>query len=340
VLFLIDLFTKSSLFDQINEHVHGTAIAISLIFTVCSIILTGIQIIDHLDNFKHHSQSLVIKILFIVPVFSTCSFLATIFLNLGMYFELIRVCYEAYVIYAFLLLLIQYMGGNNGVLLLFSNKNNSKWPFPLCYVQEQMLTPQFLYNIKYGVLQYVLLQPVFSVVSMLLDMLNVYNDGDFDYRYGYLYVFIIKNISQTIAFYCLVWLYVVIKDELTDINILYKFASIKLIIFCIFWQNSLITLLVDADMVKNIDIFNVTQIHNGLQNFIICIEMFAASIVHKYVFDVESYISNSIVDKMEKLKETADSVIIPSQKEKENDIANRNYFSTTNIGSYLLLNDV
>jgi hypothetical protein len=68
--------------------------------------------------------------------------------------------------------------------------------------------------------------------------------------------------------------------------------------------------------------------------------MFAASIVHKYVFDVESYISNSIVDKMEKLKETADSVIIPSQKEKENDIANRNYFSTTNIGSYLLLNDV
>ncbi|KAL7188416.1 hypothetical protein ACSBR1_038295 [Camellia fascicularis] len=104
----------------------------------------------------------------------------------------------------------------------------------------------------------------------------------------YPYMAVVLNFSQSWALYCLVQFYAITKDELAHIKPLYKFVTFKSIVFLTWWQGVAIALLYALGLFKS-PIAQALQFQSSVQDFIICIEMGIASVVHLYVFPATPY---------------------------------------------------
>ena len=82
-----------------------------------------LQIFQHLRYYSVPEQQLwIVRILFIVPIYGFCSWLGLIWPNYSVYFDSVRSCYEAFVIYNFLRLCLAYLGGETAVLNAINGK--------------------------------------------------------------------------------------------------------------------------------------------------------------------------------------------------------------------------
>jgi hypothetical protein len=66
------------------------------------------------------------------PIYAWASWFSLWFLHYGVYLDFVRVCYEAYVIYSFLILLTKYLGGKSGALKVLRFLPPLQWPSPFC----------------------------------------------------------------------------------------------------------------------------------------------------------------------------------------------------------------
>ncbi len=81
----------------------------------------------HLANYNEPStQNYVVRILWMVPIFSIQSWLGLRFKDYSIYFETIRDMYEAYVLYSFLQFLIQVLGGEEALILMLKDKSPTR----------------------------------------------------------------------------------------------------------------------------------------------------------------------------------------------------------------------
>jgi len=117
-----------------------------------------------------------------------------------------------------------------------------------------------------------------------------YNEGSFLPWYGYVYVTAITFASVTVSMYCLVWFYIVTQEDLAPYNPVPKFLCIKAILFFSFWQSVLIAVLAYFQIIPESEgQWTQENISRGVQDFIICIEMFILSVVHIFVFPFSTY---------------------------------------------------
>ena len=83
--------------------------------TWAAILITCHQIYEYLRYYTNPAeQRWIVRILFIVPVYAFQSWISLLFFshdNLYVYFNAVRDCYEAFVIYNFLCLCYEYLGG-------------------------------------------------------------------------------------------------------------------------------------------------------------------------------------------------------------------------------------
>lgn len=88
-----------------------------------SLCLLSSQIFQHLRYYSVPEQQLwIIRILFIVPIYGFCSWIGLIWPDYSVYFDSVRSCYEAFVIYNFLRLCLAYIGGEVAVLNSINGK--------------------------------------------------------------------------------------------------------------------------------------------------------------------------------------------------------------------------
>ena len=88
-----------------------------------SISLSNTQIFQHLRYYAVPDQQLwIVRIFFIIPIYGLCSWLGLIFPEYSVYFDAVRSCYEAFVIYNFLRLCLAYLGGEMAILAQINGK--------------------------------------------------------------------------------------------------------------------------------------------------------------------------------------------------------------------------
>ena len=81
------------------------------------------QIFQHLRYYSVPEQQLwIARILFIVPIYGFCSWLGLLLPDYSVYFDAVRSCYEAFVIYNFLRLCLAYLGGETAILTEINGK--------------------------------------------------------------------------------------------------------------------------------------------------------------------------------------------------------------------------
>lgn len=342
-------------------------------------------IVSHLSNYNQpHVQQYVVRILWMVPLYSIESWLAMRFHKHAIYIETLRDLYESYVLYSFLQFLIQVLGGEEALILMLKDKSPTRgvhmWGLQWCvkpwlmgqpvrkisvYEQRQRnsalkrsavepLTPDelagvvgtstavaavdqsalqssdgpvvvpmqptgrramkrvhwkspFFIKCKFGVLQYVLLKFVSTLVVFILELYGVYKEGNFTPKGGYLYICILTNLSQCWALYCLIFFYYATRTELAPIRPVGKFISVKSLVFFTWWQSVAISIIYQMGMIPSYGVedkdwtLTPEDVAKAIQDYLICIEMFLAAVLHIFVFSHTEYTPQAVQARMKAL---------------------------------------
>ncbi|CAL8124165.1 unnamed protein product [Orchesella dallaii] len=268
-------------------------------FVWAALFITCHQIYEHLRWYTHPiEQRWIVRILFIVPIYAFDSWLSLMFFNnphVYVYFDTVRDCYEAFVIYSFLSLCYEYLGGEGSIMSEIRGKpiRSSFW-YCTCCLSGRNYTIGFLRFCKQATLQFCLVKPVMAFLTIILQSVGLYRDGDWSPNTGYLYITMIYNVSVSLALYGLFLFYFSTKDLLTPFDPVLKFFTIKSTIFLSFWQGVLLAILEKAEMIGPLYNGNGQKLPSGTvaagyQNFLICIEMCFAAIALKLAFPVSVY---------------------------------------------------
>uniref|UniRef100_A0AAZ3SSD4 Transmembrane protein 184a n=1 Tax=Oncorhynchus tshawytscha TaxID=74940 RepID=A0AAZ3SSD4_ONCTS len=273
--------------------------ALSGIFVWSALLLTCHQIYTHLRSYTvPNEQRYIIRILFIVPIYAFDSWLSLLFISNDqyyVYFDSVRDCYEAFVIYNFLSLSFEYLGGESAIMSEIRGKSiESSCMYGTCCLGGISYSIGFLRFCKQATLQFCVVKPIMAVITILLQAFGKYHDGDFNVNGGYLYITIIYNISVSLALYALFLFFFATSDLLRPYEPVLKFLTIKSVIFLSFWQGMVLAILERCGVIPNALFIDGQEVGAGTvaagwQNFITCIEMFFAAIALRYAFTCTVY---------------------------------------------------
>ena len=235
----------------------------------------------------------VVRILFMVPIFSIQSWFSLFFHSASPYLTAVRDLYEAFVLSSFVYYIIELCGGEDQLSDKLRMKD-PKFGKHNCLVRSQcgnwQMGRPFLMNCKYGVLQFVFFKIVTTFIVIILHSQDSFHKGEWGWNSAYTYLAVIMNVSIGYALYCLVKLYFATKDDLKEWNPVWKFLCIKGIIFATFWQNFLIQVLYSVGVIKGFGDWDAATVADKLPDFLICIEMLGFAVLHLYAFPHTDYL--------------------------------------------------
>lgn len=256
-------------------------------------------------------QKYVVRIIWMVPLYAIQSWLSLRFRDARIYIDTVRDLYEAYVISSFLYYLIELLGGQDALVrtlrtMAQNDPDTAQHLGDHGFVLNLVLEPwdlgvEFMLQCKHGVLQYVVVKTVATVLTFLFQSMGVYGEGLFEWNVAYPYLAFVLNCSVMYALYCLVKLFHAINDQLRhpiDWHPLGKFLCVKGVVFFTWWQGVIIFYLKAHGIIDDIGAWTGEQVANGLIDYCICIEMVAFAIAHSYTFTYEEYLPSTVQNAM------------------------------------------
>ncbi|XP_073824329.1 transmembrane protein 184C isoform X3 [Musca autumnalis] len=295
-IIVIPLLIVNSLKDGFTRK--DQLILIGGLFVLAAVPVSIWHIIQHVIHFtKPILQKHIIRVLWMVPIYALNAWIGLFFPKHSIYVDSLRECYEAYVIYNFMVYLLNYLNLGMDLEATMEYKPQVHHFFPLCCMRPWVMGREFIHNCKHGILQYTVVRPITTFISVICELCGVYGEGTFAGNVAFPYIVVINNISQFVAMYCLVLFYRANKEDLKPMKPIPKFLCIKAVVFFSFFQGVLLNILVYYNFIKDIfgstDLGDDANLASMLQNFLICIEMFIAAVAHIYSFPHHPFHINS-----------------------------------------------
>lgn len=277
------------------------------LFAWAAFFITCHQIYMHLRHYNcPGEQRWIVRILFFIPIYAFDSWLSLLLFSKDhyyVYFDSVRDIYEAFVIYNFLSLCYEYLGGESSIMSEIRGNyiRPANWLCCTCCLKGKSYTIGFLRFCKQATLQFCLVKPIMVVATLILLQFDKFSDGNFAIYNGYLYITIIYNISISLALYALFLFYFAVRDLLSPFQPVLKFFLVKSIIFLSFWQGVLLAILELAGAIRSVPVYHGEDIpagtvSAGYQNFLICLEMFFAAIGLRFAFPYSIYMESRLDD--------------------------------------------
>jgi len=234
-------------------------------------------------------QKYIVRIVLMIPIYTVDSYLSLLFKDYALYFNVLRDCYEAYVLYMFFRLLVEMADGEENLARQLEQIPQMKYTVPFCcfHIKPGRI---FLHRCKQMILQFVVCKPVLAFITFILQFTGAYDEGSLSPTTGYLWVSLLYNASITISLYFLVLFYEATKDILAPFKPISKFLCIKAVIFFSFWQGVVIAVMVHFNLViEGSGDWTQGDVATGSQNFIICLEMLPCAIAYALTFGHKSF---------------------------------------------------
>jgi hypothetical protein len=244
----------------------------------------------HLLHFvRPELQRAYVRIIAMVPIYAVESWLALRFKDSAVYLETMREAYEAYTIYSFFRLMVDHVGAGWQTNLA-RRRTAGVVPLmkPFCCFRPWTVGA-FRGTTSRLVFQYVFLRTFLAIAALICEKYDVYGEGEFDPSKLYLYSVLILNASQVVAMYGLVSWYHEFAGDMDEIKPLRKLLAVKAIVFVSFWQSVVISALVHFHVIEGTLTYTEDEVAKGLQDFLICLEMAVAAIVHRHVFSWKDF---------------------------------------------------
>jgi hypothetical protein len=277
---------------KVDKEVAGRWVASTC--AIWAVLLTLYLIYLHVIYYANPlEQRCIVRILVMVIVYAVDSFAALLWHTEAIWIDVLRDTYEAYVIFTFFTLMMQYLKGPENIVQEYWKNGTETMPHPapLCCLSDVHLNRSTLLFWEFCALQYTIINPLLSVITLILYFSsdNLYIEGTFDVNNSYPWIAGIRFISVTFAFTALVYFFLATNKHMADKKPLGKFISIKIIVFFSFWQSVALSGLSHFNVIKPTQFWSSDSIATGASNFLLCIEMWLIAVAHKWVFSHEPY---------------------------------------------------
>ena len=209
----------------------------------------------------------------------------------------LRDIYEAFTIYTFLQLLINFIGGERALIILMTGRAPVAHLWPLNYVLPKIdiSDPHTFLAVKRGILQYTWIKPTLALAAIIMKAVGVYKEGYIGLTSGYLWSGIIYNISITVCLYALAMFWVCMTQDLQPFRPMPKFLCIKGIIFASYWQGFFLSILVFLKAIpSDVPGYSSDNLAAAIQDALICFEMPLFALGHWYAFSWHDYADDTI----------------------------------------------
>jgi len=217
------------LFSDDSVLMHTQVFSIAGVFVALTLPLSAHDIHMHMTHYVSPLQKFYLRILFMVPIYSVQSWLALRFKEEKFIFATLRETYEAYTLYTFYMLMLEFLGGRRKLAQRLAAKPKERAAHlpPFCCLRGWRLGSRFVHRCTLGVYQYVFLRVICSILMVLTESLHLYKEGNWNPRYFYVWSTVIINVSQCWALYMLALFYVETHEDLKPLGPLGKFAVVK-----------------------------------------------------------------------------------------------------------------
>lgn len=150
-------------------------------------------------------QRYVVRILLMVPIYAISSWVSLMSLAAAQFLDPIRDMYEAFTIYTFFQLLINFLGGERSLIIMMHGRAPKEHVWPLNYVfpKVDISDPHTFLAVKRGILQYAWLKPPLALAAIIMKATNTYQEGYVGLKSGYFWSGIVYNISVSVSLYSL-----------------------------------------------------------------------------------------------------------------------------------------
>ncbi|KAI9005684.1 organic solute transporter Ostalpha-domain-containing protein [Hyaloraphidium curvatum] len=272
--------------------IHVTTWVFTIVFATVATVLSLHLIWKHFQYYyRPEFQRYIVRILLMVPIYSILSCISYRYVWYSVYLDVLRDAYEGFVLYSFYHLLLHYLGLTpEAQSARLSHISRRSLPAPLCCVQFNPSGKAFLVNCKAAILQYAVLRPTMAIVAVILEGLGLLCPDEWGVGYGQFWVTLINFTSCTIALYALVLFYVVTHEEIAEHKPLYKFISIKFVIFFSYWQSLFLSLLGRLNLIPESEYVSSANLMAAIQSFLICFEMMIAARLHQFAFPYQDFV--------------------------------------------------
>ena len=265
-----------------SESVRDVIWVVSLVFVLLALLISGAHLRSILSYHpvqtppsEQNLRIYVARVVLLVPIYAVESWLGLRLTRYRTGLDIFRDCYEAFVIFSFFQFLVEYLGGERLLIQVLQARAQKEHTW--------------YWGSKTGILQYVIIGSCIAVFQAFLMLFDAY-DESYYWNSPFLYTTIITNFSQIWAIYCLAVFYLELKPALAPIRPVPKFLLIKAIVFFTWWQAVIISLLHNIGYITTSVSFHDDNIPGGLQDALICVEMFFAAIAFQYAFPVSDFL--------------------------------------------------
>ncbi len=170
--------------------------------------------------------------------------------NVAIVALILRDVYEAFVVYSFLTLILEYAGGEHSCIEQIKHQPPIRRPFPLCLFMAVRRDASLLRACKQGTLQFVAIKPIMAVISLCVYFgmgVDVYYNSQFQIP-----LLIILNTSYAVALYYLVLFFFATRSILQQFNVVLKFVAVKIFVFATFWFSVLLQTRFEAEVAQQV----------------------------------------------------------------------------------------
>ena len=227
-----------------------------------------------------------------VPIYAAASWASLMSQDVAFYMDPLRDVYEAFTIYTFLQLLVNFLGGERALIIMMHGRQpvNHPWPLNHCFSKVDISDPHTFLAIKRGILQYAYLKPILAISTIIMKSTGTYQEGYLGLSSGYLWSGIIYNVSISLCLYALAMFWICMADDLQAFRPMPKFLCIKLIIFASYWQGFGLSILQKLGAIpNNVPHYTASNLAAAIQDALICCEMIGFAIAHWYAFSWHDY---------------------------------------------------
>lgn len=252
-------------------------------------------------------QRKILALLWMPPTYALCCWGSLLFPPYAPLLAVARDAYEAYAIWVFVAFLIAVLGttsdiGNDTsietkyavvVAKLETDDATGLHALPRAFCPPCGRKPPakvFVRQCVLAVMQFVLLKPLLGVADYSLsvtadDAISRHENAKWAERMR-LGILLFQNVSVSLALAALLKVYHATAHRLQPHNPWPKFCAIKGVVFLTFWQGTIIWALTCAG---DRNPFASKDVADAVQNFLVCVEMFVAAVVHSYTFGPEEW---------------------------------------------------
>ncbi|KAI0506845.1 organic solute transporter Ostalpha-domain-containing protein [Xylaria bambusicola] len=284
---------------------HQLALIIAGGSTIIAYIVSFYLMWQHALNYtKPREQRHIIRILFMVPIYATSSFLSLYFYWHAIYFQVISEAYEAFAISSFFALMCHLVAPDLHEQKQFFRQLHpiKPWLIPVnwfakccggdrgCWrVPKSGLT---WFNVIWvGVYQYCFIRVAMAITAVVTQYFGRYCESSNSPVFAHVWVIAIEATAVTIAIYCLIQFYSQFRVALAEHKLGLKVLAIKLVVFLSFWQTVVISLVTSetVHLVKPNEKLAYPDLKVGIPSLLLCFEMALFAILHLWSFPYAQY---------------------------------------------------